>query len=233
LNNLNANSKAVWLGTTVVIFAFILLLAGLNGHISLASLPGWNATESLESHDALQEEAPRQSNVLWQPNPTESLEADEDLFTRFIMDNNRKIFTALAIHISKSIMVVSKEYNIPPVYLLALAYVESTFRYDAVSEADCVGLLQINPAVWLNNTDNEADLSAAGIAFAISDLYDPETNLRAGAHIFSHYYNQAKEAKSSDPLKYALTKYLGGDKNNHYAKFIAAVGKFVIYKETK
>jgi hypothetical protein len=149
----------------------------------------------------------------------------------FVMVSNYRVFPDLAYMIAQAAVDAGEEFGIPPAYLIALAFVESTFNYAAVSESDCVGLLQINPAVWLADEDNKDGLTAAGIAGKLKDLYDPVINMRAGAYILSHYWDQGKRQNSGDSLKFALTRYLGGDTNSHYVKFEHAVGKLYVFKQ--
>lgn len=63
------------------------------------------------------------------------------------------------------------EYGLSPRLLAALVFVESSCQPAAVSGANSIGLLQVNPAVWGHRRD----------------LKDPETNLRLGASILSAY----------------------------------------------
>lgn len=161
--------------------------------------------------------------------PERTVKYTKDQFADYIQKTNPKVFSDLAAIIADGIFRASQEFDIDPLYLLALAEIESTFNYTAVSNADCVGLLQINPEVWLKE-GNAQGLQGAGIATTTKDLYDPYVNSRAGAFIVKHYMQQGetKEPHSS-PLEFALTRYLGGTVNAHYEKFLRAVGKFTVY----
>jgi soluble lytic murein transglycosylase-like protein len=153
------------------------------------------------------------------------------VLAQYISQYNPKVFPALADLIATNIITVSREFGIPPVFLLALAQVESGFNYSAVSNAQCIGLLQINPTVWVTNKDNKHNLKKAKIAVSVHELFDPLVNLRAGAHIFNIYYMRAMREGKDRPLEYTLTRYFGGTQNNHYDKFEAAVGSFFIHKQ--
>ena len=66
------------------------------------------------------------------------------------------------------------ESGISPRLLAALVFVESSCRATAVSGANSIGLLQVNPRVWGHRRD----------------LKDPQTNLRIGADILVNYVHQ-------------------------------------------
>jgi len=153
----------------------------------------------------------------------------ETVFSEYIQSHNRKIFSELAELMAESLVESGEEFDLPPVYLLALAQVESDFNYMAVSKKDCVGLLQINPKVWVKDDSNKDGLKVANIAHTVASLYSPEINIRAGAHILRVYFKQGQKKGKENPLEYALTRYFGGVKNSHYAKFKSAVGNFYIY----
>ena len=155
------------------------------------------------------------------------------IFAEYIEEYNPRVFPELAAIIANSIESVGEEYGIPPVFLLALAQVESSFNYMAVSKAKCIGLLQINPSVWVLDASNEHSLKKSGIVQTRQSLFDPLTNIRAGAHIFSLYYRKAIDSGATSAIKSTLTRYFGGQTNNHYAKFEAALGSFYMYLQTK
>jgi soluble lytic murein transglycosylase-like protein len=151
------------------------------------------------------------------------------LFSEFIRSENYKVFPRLAIHISEMIHDIAEEYSVPPEYLLAITSIESAFNHAAVSSANCIGLMQINPEVWVQDETNESGLRVNGLVSDVLELYDPEVNIRAGAYILTHYLQQAEMQEAEHPLKYALTRYLGGISNDHYAKFESALGKWFVF----
>jgi soluble lytic murein transglycosylase-like protein len=151
---------------------------------------------------------------------------DVELYATYIVSVNRRVFPELARYIAEGVIAASQEFSVPPLYLLALAQVESTFQYDAISDANCVGLTQINPGIWLKE-DHAQSLQKAGIARSRKDLYDPKTNLRAGAYVLSTYL-----VSEDGRIKRALNRYLGANNKRYQDKFILAVGNFSLYKET-
>lgn len=66
------------------------------------------------------------------------------------------------------------EYGLSPRLLAAMVFVESSCRASAVSGANSIGLLQVNPRVWGHRRD----------------LKDPETNLHIGASILASYMHR-------------------------------------------
>jgi len=153
-----------------------------------------------------------------------------DLYTKYIREHNYKVFPELAELIATGIIDTGEKFEMPSEFLLALSQVESSFNYFVISNADCIGLLQINPKVWVQDKENPHNLIKAGILKQTIDLYDPVINLHAGAFIFKTYYKQGLQKKIPNPLKYTLTRYFGGIENSHYTKFITALGEFLMFK---
>jgi len=70
----------------------------------------------------------------------------------------------------------ARTYNLDPALLAALVYTESRFRADARSSAGAVGLMQLLP-----ETGEAIALRTGGDRFVVSDLLDPEINVRYGS----------------------------------------------------
>jgi soluble lytic murein transglycosylase-like protein len=94
------------------------------------------------------------------------------------------------------------EFGLSPRLLAALVFVESSCNPTAVSGANSIGLLQVNPAVWGHR----------------KDLKNPEINLRIGANILAgyvhkyglvegiHHYNGYSEVHEHTYVKKVLDK---------------------------
>jgi soluble lytic murein transglycosylase len=67
-------------------------------------------------------------------------------------------------------------YQLDPALLAAVVYTESRFDADARSQAGAVGLMQLLP-----ETAEGIALRTGGEAFVVSDLLDPELNIRYGS----------------------------------------------------
>jgi len=70
----------------------------------------------------------------------------------------------------------ARNYDLNPALLAAVIEQESKFRADAKSSAGAIGLMQLQPA-----TARGIAIRTGGTKFVLSDLYDPEINVRYGA----------------------------------------------------
>lgn len=74
-------------------------------------------------------------------------------------------------------------YGMEPNMVYAIMKAESGFRPHIVSYAGAIGLMQLMPETY------KKDISVKiGLDGEPSELYDPETNIRAGVWYFSHWY---------------------------------------------
>jgi soluble lytic murein transglycosylase len=101
---------------------------------------------------------------------------------------------------------VARNDGVDPFLIRALIWRESRFNPLTHGEADEHGLMQVTPDVgqmWAkaNKIENFKD----------DDLYDPETNIRAG----TWYLNRAlkKWSQTDDPVTFALAEYNAGRTN--------------------
>ncbi len=80
-------------------------------------------------------------------------------------------------------------YGLDPAFLAAVIYTESKFDASARSDSGAVGLMQLTP-----ETARGIALRTGGHAFTVSDLDDPEINVRYGAwylqHLFERYHEE-------------------------------------------
>lgn len=83
----------------------------------------------------------------------------------------------------------AKNYGLDPAFLAAVIYAESKFDPSARSGSGAVGLMQLTP-----ETAKGIALRTGGAAFRVSDLEDPEINIRYGCwylrHLFAKYHDQ-------------------------------------------
>ncbi len=80
---------------------------------------------------------------------------------------------------------------------------ESKFRVDAKSSTGAIGLMQLQPA-----TAKGIAIRTGGSKFVLSDLYDPELNVRYGAWYLHHLLQ-----KYGDDERLALAAYNAGQEN--------------------
>jgi soluble lytic murein transglycosylase len=108
----------------------------------------------------------------------------------------------------------ARNYRLEPALIAAVIYRESKFDARAGSEAGAIGLMQLTPA-----TAKGIALRTGGTSFELSDLYDPELNVRYG----SWYLRHLLDAYDGNVRK-ALAAYNGGRGN---------VERGVVYPETR
>ena len=96
----------------------------------------------------------------------------------------------------------ARNYDLPPTLLAAVIYTESKFDADARSGAGAVGLMQLLP-----ETANGIAIRTGGDGFVVSDLLDPEINVRYGAWYLRNLLNRY------DDVSTALAAYHAGQGN--------------------
>jgi len=100
------------------------------------------------------------------------------------------------------VLEVSEKYNLEPELVWAVIREESHFRFDAVSKAGAMGLMQIMPSTG-------KDIAARlGMAITDNDLLNPEINIKLGAF----YINSMLKMFNSD-IDRAMAAYNGGPGN--------------------
>jgi soluble lytic murein transglycosylase len=110
-------------------------------------------------------------------------------------------------------------YKIQPALLAAVIEQESKFRSDARSSAGAIGLMQLQPA-----TAKGIALRTGGHKFVVSDLYDPEINVRYGAWYLRHLLDKYGDEET------ALAAYNAGQANvNEWIR----EGKGIAFAETR
>jgi soluble lytic murein transglycosylase len=97
----------------------------------------------------------------------------------------------------------ARNYDLNPALLAAVIDQESKFRADAKSSAGAIGLMQLQPA-----TAKGIAIRTGGSKFVLSDLYNPEINVRYGAWYLHHLLQ-----KYGDDERLALAAYNAGQEN--------------------
>ena len=97
----------------------------------------------------------------------------------------------------------ARTYDLDPALVAAVVYTESRFNARAVSSAGAIGLMQVLP-----ETAKGIALRTGGDGFVVSDLYDPELNLRYG----SWYLRNLLQRYDGD-IEVALAAYHAGQGN--------------------
>nr|WP_239551075.1 lytic transglycosylase domain-containing protein [Halanaerobacter jeridensis] len=107
------------------------------------------------------------------------------------------------IYYENLVFETAAEDNIDPYLLLSIIYVESKFNPEAVSDQGARGLMQIMPQTgdWVANNLGYQN-------FEISDLYDPEINIKCGG-----WYLARLKEEFDNRLPVVLAAYNGGQGN--------------------
>jgi hypothetical protein len=105
---------------------------------------------------------------------------------------NPKLDPGVSDIIAKEVLKSCKKYGLSPILVISLMYKESSFRVMAVSSANCVGLMQINPKAHPEKVQ--------GVEYP--ELFHIGKNVDIGCSILKEY----GEGKT---VKEALEKYLG------------------------
>jgi soluble lytic murein transglycosylase len=113
----------------------------------------------------------------------------------------------------------ARNYGIDPALLAAVIEQESKFDSGARSSSGAIGLMQLQPA-----TAKGIALRTGGSRFRVSDLYDPEINVRYGAWYLRHLLRKYGDERS------ALAAYNAGQDN--VDRWLAA-GKGIQFAETR
>ena len=113
----------------------------------------------------------------------------------------------------------ARNYDLDPALIAAVIYRESKFDSNARSSSGAIGLMQLLP-----DTAKGIALHTGGSRFRVSDLYDPEINVRYGS-----FYLRRLLTKYED-TRLALAAYNAGQTN--VDEWIAA-GEDIAFPETR
>jgi soluble lytic murein transglycosylase len=106
------------------------------------------------------------------------------------------------LHYASIVRGHAAHYDLSPALLAAVIEQESKFRADARSSAGAIGLMQLQPA-----TAKGIAIRTGGSKFVLSDLYDPEINVRYGAWYLHHLMQKYGDERT------ALAAYNAGQQN--------------------
>ncbi|HJU37403.1 MAG TPA: lytic transglycosylase domain-containing protein [Gaiellaceae bacterium] len=104
---------------------------------------------------------------------------------------------------STNVRVYANENRIDPALLAAVIEAESKFNPNAQSHAGAVGLMQLTPS-----TAQGIAAATGGSRFRVSDLTDPDINIRYGAWYLRHLLDRYQENE-----RLALAAYNAGEDN--------------------
>jgi soluble lytic murein transglycosylase len=124
------------------------------------------------------------------------------------------------LHYKAIVVAHARHYELDPALLSAVIYSESKFRADAESHSGAIGLMQLEPA-----TAKGIAVHTGGSKFVVSDLYNPELNVRYGSWYLHHLL-----VKYDDDERLALAAYNAGQENVDRWR---AAGEDVQFPETR
>ena len=113
----------------------------------------------------------------------------------------------------------ARNYDLDPALLSAVIYRESKFDPQARSSSGAIGLMQLLPS-----TAKGIALHTGGSKFRVSDLYDPEINVRYGSFYLRRLLNKYGDTRL------ALAAYNAGQAN---VDGWLAQGKGIAFAETR
>ena len=113
----------------------------------------------------------------------------------------------------------SRNYQLDPALLAAVIYQESKFRAYARSSSGAIGLMQLLPS-----TAEGIAVHTGGTKFRVSDLDDPEINVRYGSWYLRHLLDKYGDERT------ALAAYNAGQENVDRWR---AEGKGIEFSETR
>jgi peptidoglycan lytic transglycosylase len=114
----------------------------------------------------------------------------------------------------------ARNYDLDPALLAAVIYAESRFDPDVESPAGAVGLMQLLP-----DTAKGIALRTGGGRFVLSDLRDPEINVRYGSWYLDHL-----RTRYDGDVRLALAAYHAGPGN---VDDWLAEGSGIVFPETQ
>jgi soluble lytic murein transglycosylase len=113
----------------------------------------------------------------------------------------------------------AKNYDLDPALLAAVIYQESKFRAHARSSSGAIGLMQLLPS-----TAKGIAVHTGGSRFQVSDLDNPEINVRYGAWYLRHLIDKYGDVDT------ALAAYNAGQENVDQWR---ASGQGIVFPETR
>ena len=144
---------------------------------------------------------------------------DKYFYSHFDVINSILPDKEQSLKITEYVLKAEEYYDVPAMLLIAIIYVESTMRPKVTSKKGCIGLMQINPKIWLDKK-NERNLINSGIVSKRKDLYTIRTNIYAGAYILNVYME-----KHNNNVVAALNNYNGDSSGAYGYKVINILNK--------
>jgi soluble lytic murein transglycosylase len=122
------------------------------------------------------------------------------------------------------VRVHAANYDLDPALLAAVIEQESKFNATAQSSAGAVGLMQLQPA-----TAKGIARYTGGSKFVVSDLENPEINVRYGAwylhHLMQKYHDERLALAAYNAGQQNVDRWLAADEGVQFAETRAYVNR--------
>lgn len=155
----------------------------------------------------------------------------EDLLNDLIK-NYPEVSMKTKVLILETIISEAEKYNMNPLILYSVIYVESSFRHWLEHEPTTIDMngkkVKVR-AVGLSGIIWEwwgTKLKDAGIAETRGDLFDPVTNIKAGAFVYNQMYKMEMHKSAQYKDESALLRYFGGDFISYVQRIDAKIATF-------
>lgn len=156
----------------------------------------------------------------------------EDL-QKDLFNNYPDVSSRVKNNILNTVFEESEKYNINPLILYSICYVESTFRH--WKEHNTINIIKDNKKVKIRAVGTTGvvwewwgdSLRKVNIAETRGDLFNPQISIRAGAFVFNELRKREmhKLAKTKDES--ALLRYFGGSYISYVQKIDAKIASLV------
>jgi len=129
------------------------------------------------------------------------------IYFKHYMMKNFNLYDRYTDYVADCILKESKLKDLDPILVISIIEVESSFMFNAKSDKNSYGLMQVNYTVWKHKTKE------------LGDLYDPATNIKIGTDILQQYVRD-----NNGDIKKALDSYLGTQSEDYEGKVLKVMG---------
>jgi len=226
----------------ILLFSFVFYL--------LLIVIGFNGIETFSDNNIRKSSFSNNNNY---GNEQRQIKNDSDQFLKFkqyILNKNPYFKTILLPSVVNNIFEYSEQYGIDPITVLAIMYVESTYKIKAKGKRGEVCLMQVDPEVWVHDDENFFNLKNVGIVKntknekvnPATELWNPGKCIQAGVYILSLAKETCEIWESKEVLKkrgyYSINHCMiiryngakrGSLKRDYYQKVTSVIGDYYYF----